>query len=164
MKRWITPLMILICIFSLSGCSNTSTSLDEIENWCDDRYLMAYLEKLVELGCIKIYSRKMKFEDGVWKTRHFYYEPTIEFEHMDMMVRQYIRRYRYVIREQEEARRCEKEFEKRKLREQKRLKQQQQQSSVEEEPVQEVVVQEVVVQEEPQQRPDVRQQRRARFR
>ena len=55
-------------------------SLEEVDVWCDDRYLMAYLEKLEELGCIKIYSRKMKVKDGMWKTKKFYYVPTMEFE------------------------------------------------------------------------------------
>lgn len=74
-------------------------ALDEIDNWCDDRYLMAYLEKLVELDCIKIYKRKMKTEDGISKTKNFYYIPTMSFECIDAMVRQYARRHNYVIKQ-----------------------------------------------------------------
>lgn len=77
-------------------------SLEEVSVWCDDRYLMAYLEKLEELGCIKIFSKKMKLEDGVWKTHNFYYEPTMSDDCIYMMVRQYAKRKRYVIKEQEE--------------------------------------------------------------
>lgn len=77
-------------------------SLEEVSAWCDDRYLMAYLEKLEELGCIKIYRKKMKLEDGVWKTHNFYYEPSISDENIYMMVRQYAKRYRYAIKQQEE--------------------------------------------------------------
>lgn len=77
-------------------------SLEKVSVWCDDRYLMAYLEKLEELGCIKIYSKKMKLEDGVWKTHNFYYEPSISDENIYMMVRQYAKRYRYAIKQQEE--------------------------------------------------------------
>lgn len=77
-------------------------SLDEVNVWCDDRYLMAYLEKLEELGCIKIYSKKMKLEDGMWKTHNFYYEPSISDENIYMMVRQYAKRYKYAIKQQEE--------------------------------------------------------------
>ena len=76
--------------------------LDEIESWCDDRYLSGYLGKLEEIGCIKIYSRKMKAEGGIAKTRKFYYTPTMKFECIDAMVRQYARRNNYVIKEQEE--------------------------------------------------------------
>lgn len=81
--------------------SHKHYDLDVIENWIDDRYLMAYLEKLEELGCIKIYSRKMKSEDGVWKTHNFYYEPSISDENIEMMVRQYAKRKRYAIKQQE---------------------------------------------------------------
>lgn len=76
--------------------------LDEVENWCDDRYLAGYLDKLVELGCMKIYSRKMKSNDGMWKTHNFYYEPTMSFECVDAMVRQYARRHNYAIKQCEE--------------------------------------------------------------
>lgn len=76
--------------------------LEEVSAWCDDRYLMAYLEKLEELGCIKIYRKKMKLEDGVWKTHNFYYEPSISDDCIYMMVRQYAKRYRYAIKQQEE--------------------------------------------------------------
>lgn len=81
--------------------SHKHYELDEIENWCDDRYLMAYLEKLEELGCIKIYKRKMKSNDGLWITRNVYYEPTMSFECIDAMVRQWARRHNYAIRENE---------------------------------------------------------------
>ena len=77
--------------------SHKHYELDEIENWCDDRYLMAYLEKLEELGCIKIYRRKMKSNEGNWVTRNIYYEPTMSFECIDAMVRQYARRHNYAI-------------------------------------------------------------------
>lgn len=72
--------------------------LDEVNNWCDDRYLMAYLNKLEELGCIKIYTRKMKLQDGLWKTHNFYYTPTMSFECIEAMVCQYARRHNYVIK------------------------------------------------------------------
>lgn len=76
--------------------------LDEIENWSDDRYLMAYLEKLAELGCIKIYKRKMKAQDGLWKTHNFYYVPTMSFECITAMVNQYAKRYSYAIEKEME--------------------------------------------------------------
>lgn len=77
-------------------------SLDEIDNWCDDRYLMAYLNKLQELGCIRIYTRKMKSNEGNWVTRNFYYIPTMSFECIDAMARQYARRHNYAIKQEEE--------------------------------------------------------------
>lgn len=82
-------------------------TLDEVEAWCDDRYLKAYLDKLKELGCIKIYSRKMKTQDGIAKTRNFYYAPTMKFECIDAMVRQYARRNNFIIKQDEEPREVE---------------------------------------------------------
>ena len=76
--------------------------LDEIDNWCDDDYLMGYLKKLQDLGCLKIKSHKMKAQDGLWKTHNFYYEPTISFECIDAMVRQYARRKNYAIKNNED--------------------------------------------------------------
>lgn len=76
-------------------------SLEKVSAWCDDRYLMAYLDKLEELGCIKIYRKKMKSEDGMPKTHNFYYEPSISDENIEMMVRQYAKRYKYAIKQQE---------------------------------------------------------------
>lgn len=52
MKRWITPLMILICIFSLSGCSNTSTSLDGIENTAEVKIIQYDKSNGTECGAI----------------------------------------------------------------------------------------------------------------
>lgn len=78
-------------------------SLDEVEAWCDDRYLKAYLDKLEELGCIKIYSRKMKSQDGIFKTRNFYYIPTMKFDCIEAMAGQYARRNDYAIKERDKA-------------------------------------------------------------
>lgn len=75
--------------------------LEEVDTWCDDRYLSGYLEKLEEIGCIKVYSRKMKAEDSMWKVRKFYYIPTMTFECIDSMVRQYARRNNFAIKEEE---------------------------------------------------------------
>ena len=77
--------------------------LEKVEAWCDDRYLKAYLDKLKELGCIKTYSRKMKSEDGLSKTRNFYYVPTMKFECIEAMVGQYARRNNYAIKERDKA-------------------------------------------------------------
>lgn len=82
--------------------SHKHWQLDTVENWCDDRYLIAYLEKLVELGCIKIYKRKMKSNEGNWVTRNFYYIPTMSFECIEAMVGQYARRHNYAIKQEEE--------------------------------------------------------------
>ena len=78
-------------------------SLEEVDAWCDDRYLSGYLEKLEEIGCIKTYSRKMKVQEGMWKNRKFYYVPTMKFECIDAMVRQYARRNNFAIKEQQES-------------------------------------------------------------
>lgn len=74
--------------------------LDAIDTWCDDRYLSAYLDKLQDLGCLKIKDFKMKAEDGSPKTRNFYYVPTMSYECIDAMIRQYARRNNYAIKEQ----------------------------------------------------------------
>lgn len=78
-------------------------SLDKIENWCDDRYLKAYLDKLKELGCIKIYSRKMKAQNGTWATRNFYYDPSMSFDCIEAMVGQYARRQNYAIKHKDDV-------------------------------------------------------------
>ena len=79
--------------------SHKHYSLDEVENWCDDRYLVAYLDKLEQLSCIKTFTYKMKAEEGLTKTRKFYYSPTMSFECIDAMVRQYARRNNFTIKE-----------------------------------------------------------------
>ena len=80
--------------------SHKHYDLDEVENWCSDDYLSGYLNKLQDLGCLRIHRYKL-LQNGAWAKRNFYYEPTMSFECIDAMVRQYARRHNYTFKEDE---------------------------------------------------------------
>lgn len=73
--------------------------LEEIPTWCDKDKLNDYLNILQEIGCIKIYRRKVVTSNGV-RTCSFYYIPTMSDEAIEMMVRQYVKRMKYKFKEE----------------------------------------------------------------
>ena len=76
--------------------------LEEVEAWCWEENLKLYIDKLVEIGCLKATSRKIK-DNGTWKTMSFYYTPDADSEVMKEMIAQYLRRYRYATKEKDET-------------------------------------------------------------
>lgn len=76
--------------------------LEEVEAWCWEENLKLYFRKLIEIGCLKATSRKIK-DNGTWKTMSFYYTPEADSEVMEEMVGQYLRRYRYATKEKDET-------------------------------------------------------------
>lgn len=76
--------------------------LEEVEAWCWEENLKLYIDKLVEIGCLKATSRKIK-DNGTWKTMSFYYTPDTDSEVMKEMIAQYLRRYRYATKEKDET-------------------------------------------------------------
>lgn len=65
--------------------SHKHTSLGEVDNWSDDKYLVAYLSKLEELGCIKTTIHKIK-KNGATKTRNIYYSPSVGLECINTII------------------------------------------------------------------------------
>ena len=76
--------------------------LEEVEAWCWEENLKLYFRKLIEIGCLKATSRKIK-DNGTWKTMSFYYTPDTDSEVMKEMIAQYLRRYRYATKEKDET-------------------------------------------------------------
>ena len=70
-------------------------------NLCGDDYASAYINKLIELGCIKVIKQNVKTNDG-WRNMNFYYSPIFRFDDMLAMVKQWARRKRYAIKQREE--------------------------------------------------------------
>ena len=69
-------------------------------NLCGDDYAYAYINKLIELGCIKVIKRRVKTNDG-WREMNFYYSPIFKHDDMLAMVHQWARRKRYAIKQRE---------------------------------------------------------------
>lgn len=71
------------------------------ENWCSDDYGYAYINKLIELGCIKEIKQRVRTNNG-WRDMNFYYSPIFQYDDMLPMVRQWARRNNYAIKQREE--------------------------------------------------------------
>ena len=69
-------------------------------NLCGDDYAYAYINKLIELGCIKVIKRRVKTNDG-WRDMNFYYSPIFKHDDMLAMVKQWAKRKRYAIKQRE---------------------------------------------------------------
>lgn len=74
--------------------------LKEVDAWTCDDHVKLYIDKLIEIGCVKVKSQKARV-NGAWKTLSFYYTPDIESVRIEAMVEQYMRRYRYATKESE---------------------------------------------------------------
>lgn len=70
-------------------------------NLCGDDYAYAYINKLIELGCIKVIKRRIKTDNG-WRDMNFYYSPVFKYNDMMTMVSQWASRKRYAIKKQQE--------------------------------------------------------------
>ena len=69
-------------------------------NLCGDDYAYAYINKLIELNCIKVIKQNVKTNDG-WRNMNFYYSPIFKHDDMLAMVKQWARRKQYAIKQRE---------------------------------------------------------------
>ena len=82
--------------------SRKHQQLELDSNWCGDDYAFAYINKLIELGCIRVIKRRVKTNEG-WRDMNFYYSPMFGYDDMLVMVRQWASRKRYAIKERDKA-------------------------------------------------------------
>lgn len=67
-------------------------------NLCCDDLAFAFINKLIDLGCIRVIKRRVKTNDG-WRDMNFYYSPIFKHDDMLAMVNQWAKRKNYAIKQ-----------------------------------------------------------------